>query len=397
MDIRQGLTPSPFTDNPMSFGQTTSGQRSSWRVSPDKTKAILTGSQGYSQEVFVVTDTETMATVNSALYSGTVNGCDVSNTHYAVCGVGGKLLVATFAGATVVLNDVSTMGDGLCCAFSPDGTKLAVRHSTSPGLRVYNLADGTYQNASGITYWSIGSVEADITYTPNGEYIVFSTDAAGDRALTAVRADTLANPVYTPTGQNFWYCNQVLPDPTNPKGVISHQRAYTGATGMQIFRFNAETGATSRLPEQINNLAISAMAADAEENRLYVSHGAWIRDGSTRRLSYLNLDTLAWGEPIDHGEWVSAENTRRRLIITGKNTHRLTGSVRDIDNAPAARVVRAFARVSGNLVAQTMSNATTGEYTLSLPSAGPFDVQFMAENGEQLNDLFYARSEPEPV
>ena len=77
--------------------------------------------------------------------------------------------------------------------------------------------------------------------------------------------------------------------------------------------------------------------------------------------------------------------------------YELTGTVRDINNAPAARTVRAIRRSNGVITAQTVSDATTGNYRLKLSDPGPFDVQFMAADGELLNDIIFAKSEPKPL
>ena len=70
----------------------------------------------------------------------------------------------------------------------------------------------------------------------------------------------------------------------------------------------------------------------------------------------------------------------------------IRGSVRDIDNNPAARKVRVFERSSGDLCGGTTSNPVTGDYELNVYEGDvDYDVQFMAATGELLNDLFFAR------
>lgn len=77
--------------------------------------------------------------------------------------------------------------------------------------------------------------------------------------------------------------------------------------------------------------------------------------------------------------------------------YKITGTVRNVSNVPVERKVRAYRRSDGELVAETMSNASTGNYTLKVYDPGPFDVQFLTADGELLNDLFYAKSEPQAV
>ena len=84
-------------------------------------------------------------------------------------------------------------------------------------------------------------------------------------------------------------------------------------------------------------------------------------------------------------------------FVYTSNPHQITGTVRDITNSPAARVVQAFRRSDGVIMAQTTSDETTGDYRLEVFDAGPYDVRFKTLDGELLNDLFYANVTPEPV
>jgi len=395
-DLLQGLDPSPALYSPLSFSQQT-GNPNRWVASPDGTKAILSGGNvNSSTETYLVTDTEMLTAQQVTLASGGHYGSAISNTHYAVCSATSKLTVATFAGVTVPLQDVGTMGTTLCCAFSPDGTKLAVRHSTSPGFREYNILDGTYRNAGAITYGSISDLESHVTYTASGDYIVFTHSTSSNNSVTVLNASDLSVAFYM-TGIAWWYSCCPIPDPLNGHSVFVCIHSWANSTSKQIARINCATGVDTPLPSPVTNLSITAIAADPSENRLYASHGPWTRDGKSRRISWLHLDTLAWGPPVEHGLYGADTHQRNKMIVTGANPYRITGSVRDVSNAPAARVVRAYRRSDGKLVGSTISDAASGDYTLWLPDAGPFDVQFMTESGEQLNDLFYARSEPELV
>ncbi|MEJ1938433.1 carboxypeptidase-like regulatory domain-containing protein, partial [Nostoc sp. NIES-2111] len=95
--------------------------------------------------------------------------------------------------------------------------------------------------------------------------------------------------------------------------------------------------------------------------------------------------------------WGSSSSNPCNMVITYSTPYKITGTVRDISNNPVARVVRAHRRSDGELVAQTTSDASTGNYDLRVPDIGPYDVQFMTAAGELLNDLFYAQTEPQPV
>ena len=82
------------------------------------------------------------------------------------------------------------------------------------------------------------------------------------------------------------------------------------------------------------------------------------------------------------------------------DTYRIRGTVRDKDGNLVSRTVRAHRRSDGALVAQTVSDAVTGEYEVLVYPDSPteaYDVQFLVAPGELLNDLIYARTTAEPV
>jgi|GEM_PF-5884148 len=98
------------------------------------------------------------------------------------------------------------------------------------------------------------------------------------------------------------------------------------------------------------------------------------------------------------------------LVISQRAMGRIYGTVRDVNNQPAARTVElyssspydpAFSAAQQRCLGRTVSDAATGEYLLHTPEAFlnyPYDgysVVFKAEQGENLNDLIYARVTPE--
>ena len=71
----------------------------------------------------------------------------------------------------------------------------------------------------------------------------------------------------------------------------------------------------------------------------------------------------------------------------------LRGEVRDIDGYVASRKVRVYERSTGDLVAETTSSAVDGKYEASVYEGDvAYDVQFMADPLENLNDLFFAKA-----
>lgn len=67
-------------------------------------------------------------------------------------------------------------------------------------------------------------------------------------------------------------------------------------------------------------------------------------------------------------------------------------TVRDVADAVASRKVRVRRRSDGALQAEGRSSATTGDFEAKVYAGDvEYDVQFMTEDGEPLNDLFFAR------
>ena len=99
--------------------------------------------------------------------------------------------------------------------------------------------------------------------------------------------------------------------------------------------------------------------------------------------------------------WFSLAVSDAKAVSFGVSpAYRIRGTVRDKDGNLVSRTVRAHRRSDGVLVAQTVSDAVTGEYELRVYPDSPtetYDVQFLAATGELLNDLIYARTTAEPV
>ena len=67
--------------------------------------------------------------------------------------------------------------------------------------------------------------------------------------------------------------------------------------------------------------------------------------------------------------------------------------MRDIGGLVASRKVRAYVRSSGDKCAETVSSAIDGTYELQVYEGDvAYDIQFMADPSENLNDLFFART-----
>lgn len=284
--------------------------------------------------------------------------------------------------------DQTGLGPVACMAFSPSGDKLAVCHTTAPYLRVYNVADWSYVDAP-IT---AGTSRQAVSFTGDGLHVV--TTGLGspyicsyDAALAA-RQYASTNAAYGAEAFNgLWPC--IIPDPRNPKRVYrSVGTAYS--TRKAIVAFDAGTGVfTDIMP--VTGLNVGNMAIDPLEYKLYTQSP--LKDN--RYLHEINLETLEDTASRYHGVGRLAWNERAYFCYFAPTVYRISGTVRDISNMPAAREVRAYRRRDGLFMAKTRSDPSTGNYSLVLPDAGPYDVQFMIEDGELLNDLFFARAEPD--
>ena len=98
-------------------------------------------------------------------------------------------------------------------------------------------------------------------------------------------------------------------------------------------------------------------------------------------------------------DWSKVEDTRpvtgtlRAVSFVAAGALTIKGEVRDIDGLVASRRVRVYVRSSGDKCAETTSSAIDGTYELKVYEGNvEYDVQFMADPLEDLNDLFFART-----
>ncbi|NUQ48533.1 MAG: carboxypeptidase regulatory-like domain-containing protein [Phycisphaerae bacterium] len=73
-------------------------------------------------------------------------------------------------------------------------------------------------------------------------------------------------------------------------------------------------------------------------------------------------------------------------------TSTVSGVVTDAAGLPAARVVRVHDRATGNVLGETMSDASTGEYAIEVTPGGEMQVLFLSDElaeGKLLNDIVH--------
>lgn len=131
---------------------------------------------------------------------------------------------------------------------------------------------------------------------------------------------------------------------------------------------------------------------------LRIQPGRHSAGSGVRQLPYITIyDTSTWAA---ESGFSFMDATANAVSFFATPAYRIRGTVRDKDGNLVSRTVRAHRRSDGVLVAQTVSDAVTGEYELLVYPDSPaeeYDVQFLAAPGELLNDLIYARTTAEPV
>lgn len=360
-------------------------------LSPDKQKLLGVSGQSGANAFWVwpdVTDRTTYVTP-LATFPSAPNAGACSNTYYAVGG--GSPFLYVFDWATHSLQTIATTGLGTVrgIAFSGDGSKMAVVHTTSPYLRVYDTATWSYIDATD----PAGAGRYGVGFTPDGTSIV--TTGASNPYLTVFSADlstrsvALTSNTYT---SDDWA--GIMPHWSKPKAVICHIGNSSSSSYRRLYEYDVATGTTTDIIPGSTSAAVYSTAYDPTDDILYAAttalgNGVTIAafDGSTyapKPQQPASLRLLNYSAAV-------------ALCIIERDTYTLTGTVRDIDNNPASRKVRAIRRSDGLIMAETVSDPITGDYAVVLPDAGPYDMQFMIQPGELLNDLFYARSEPQAV
>ena len=108
---------------------------------------------------------------------------------------------------------------------------------------------------------------------------------------------------------------------------------------------------------------------------------------------YLTVYSTSNWSKVPHPFAVPPASGNLRAVAFHAPSHSvIRGSVRDVDNNPAARTVRIYERSTGEICATTTSDPVTGDYSAKVYEGDvDYDAQFLAAPGELLNDLFFAR------
>ena len=330
-------------------------------------------------------------------FEGLVYCQAVSDRYWAIGGASPFLYVfdrLSFDFITVATTGLSNFVSSL--DFSPDGSRLAVCTFNPSRTRLYNTTNWTYVDST--NYFS--NSQPCAVFTPDGSrLVVVGSHPSTYGYVSTYNPETLAlisGPVGISTYTGFtggWTWTY------STRYVI-----FRGRSGKEMFavnrrdapiRFNGETlvingqgGISSNTGLAIDRYG-DRLLTNHVDNNYYVGQ-LTLPETPTLVLSWINpvcFLRISTGNP-DGGTYP---------FVYTSNPHQITGTVRDITNNPAARVVQAFRRSDGVIMAQTTSDETTGDYRLEVFDTGPYDVRFKTADGELLNDLFYANVTPEPV
>lgn len=348
-------------------------------ISPDQTGAVIAANSATAPNFYFIPDPAYMEgrITPSATFGGTIAAVAISNSYYAIGGASPFLYV--FRRSDHGLETVSTTGLGTVTAldFSPDGTKLLVGHSNTSGLRVYTVGTWTYVDA--VTAFGTPTAAA---FSGDGTRV--AAQQVNSPYIAVYSAD-LATRHYTSTSSS--YAGSYTISGSGPRAARSplSSSAVLISNNAALLQVDTATGTVSTFAS-IPSSTMTAVVVDPEpeEDAVYVQHN-YDLVGRTWTKFKISTRTVAPVQPDEFRSFMYG--TGNGVVCAGyivrTTPHLITGTVRDVSNNPAGRIVRAFDRSTGELAAQTTSNPGTGDYTLKVYSPGPYDLQFMAVSGDQ--------------
>lgn len=386
-ELKQGIAPKYDGVLP-SINRRSNSSHDCLAVSPDNNKVLLanTGTTNTPSSNLWGYDVEKYSIVQSAThFLGNIYCVATSNTHYAVGGSNPYLLLYQWQEQRVITIDTSGLGNVLSLCFNDNGNKLFVLHANAPYLRVYDLSDLSYQDTKQPV--SISSSSSRISFF-HKKLLFFGNTSSNFSYFKTFDENLEQIFSYNNTVNNKFFYGSIGADAIIQSPTTSGAVLYVSTYG--IYELDIDTGNASVLHE-FSNRPSNIYSCVNIDTHLLVSHST----SNGKSISAYRLSDWSHDETLSN-LFDPLQNTHANLAIIKRDTAKLTGQVRDINNSPASRIIRAFDRTTGQIVAQTKSD-TTGEYQLNLPTTDDVDVQFMAQDGENLPDLFYARVKPEPV
>lgn len=402
LTLRQGLLPLEHRNDSELYngGSFSDSTQQGTLYTPDMQKCVSKNQASNTQNNYSVCRdirNSTLMEKPLAVFAGIIQEVDASNTHFAVGGANPFLYV--FDWASLSLQSASTAGLGTVNSlrFSPEGSLLAVSHTTSPFIRIYNTSDWSY-------------IEPTAAENPSITHVVeFSHD--GSKLIARAGANPSFRVFSTQTGARIFSQHIAFhaTDTNSTRGFLYQHPTKnnlvfslgtsSSSSGPRSYVFNTDTlvlDPINALPSTNQSMTrvLSIYYSDLDKT-ITVTHNSAYSNYFSR------FDANSY-EPVPAPEVDTLYKYYSQIYKFFSNlckydTGQITGVVRDINNLPARRMVRAYRRSDGALMAQTFSDAVTGQYKLLLPDTEFYDVQFLTEDGEQLNDLFFAKSIPEQV
>ena len=259
------------------------------------------------------------------------------------------------------------------CAFSPDGAFLAVAHAGSPSITIYNTSD--WSTVSGIAALGSTGPAYGVAFSPDGTLLAVCHQGGG--YFHVYNTNDWSRVSGTPSISTSYY-GRAIDLTFSSDGTLL---AVAHGENPYITIYNTSDWSTvsgiAALPDDGNGVAFSP-----DDTLLAVAH-----NGSPYITIY---NTSDWSKVEDFTP-IYGSALGVSFSVTGALT--IKGEVRDIDGLVASRKVRAYVRSSGDKCAETTSSALDGTYELQVYEGDvEYDIQFMADPLENLNDLFYART-----
>lgn len=387
LDMRQDVGLKPVVTKTPTLMASAAGNHMA--LAPDQSAAIL-GLSTSSGNIRFIGDPASLESivVPAATFAASIYAVGISNTHYAVGGDSPFLYV--FRRSDHGLEAVSTSGLGTVVAmdFSPDGSKLVVAHTSGTNLRVYNTSTWTYADAA----TAFNTSPSAVCFSADGARIVATASSSTNytsvySADLATRHFNSTNSAYNAIGYSGVGSPRAVRSPVNSNHVLFS--CYSASN--PVAQIDVTTGtitAYSAIPGGASGNSTLVVDPEAAEDAVYLHH---VSGSAGRTWTKLKCSTRV-AYPLQPDEFrmymIGISNTPYSSgYIVRTTPYLVTGTVRDSSNNPAARVVRAYDRATGELMAQTTSNSGTGDYTLKLYSAGPYDIQFVANDDRSVNLL----------
>lgn len=403
--LRQGLEPIIDPTIDITWNAYNSEYRALIKLSPDQTKGIFSHSNTSADvhRYFTVTTTGLTSTNATAAYAGYINDAFCGNDYYGWVGSSTSYINAfRWSDNSLITLPKTGLGEVFSCSLHPNGYNLAITHSTTPFLRVYDLRDGTYIDAASahLNYstckWTPDG-SALVSVSANTPYVTKWTPNLATRTTISTNSRYSHSTSYVGGYQYGYGAVKGFDHWTKPGSVM--MTTCTQSNISYLFEVDTVANTITEVPSSTNEYLYWA-AYDSKFNKIYTYQGS--NTYTTDNFRRFNGTTYA-EEPMFSAPKSlvagSTTGTTTSFIVINAKTGTITGTVRDVNNNPAARKIRAYRRSDGLLVAETTSDATTGNYTIITPTSDTeaYDVQFVTNNGELLNDLFYARTTPAAV